>query len=75
MYKHIVLIWLLITAQSYADTAPHKIIYLISPPRSLSTLFLRMMHNRGDFLVMNEPAQYASVKNVHPQFAQTHHIS
>ena len=33
-----------------------KIIYLISTPRSLSTAFLRMMHARGDCIVMNEPS-------------------
>jgi len=37
----------------------HKIIYLISPPRSMSTMFLRMMENRGDFLVRNEPFTFA----------------
>ena len=33
----------------------HKIVYLISGPRSLSTVFLRMMESRGDFIVFNEP--------------------
>ncbi len=33
----------------------NKIIYLISPPRSLSIAFLRMMHARGDFKIMHEP--------------------
>lgn len=34
----------------------NKIIYLISPPRSLSVAFLRMMEARGDFKIMHEPA-------------------
>ena len=34
---------------------PHKIVFLISPPRSLSTGFLRMMEARGDFTVYHEP--------------------
>ncbi len=38
---------------------PHKIIYLVSAPRSLSTAFLRMMDARGDFTVINEPSWYA----------------
>ncbi len=33
----------------------NKIIYLISPPRSLSVAFLRMMYARGDFKIMHEP--------------------
>ena len=34
----------------------NKIVYMISPPRSLSVAFLRMMEARGDFSVMNEPS-------------------
>ena len=34
----------------------HKMIFLIAPPRSLSTAFLRMMQARGDFQIFNEPA-------------------
>ena len=34
----------------------NKIVYLISPPRSLSTAFLRMIQARGDFDAMNEPS-------------------
>jgi len=33
----------------------YKIVYLNSGPRSLSTVFLRMMESRGDFTVFNEP--------------------
>lgn len=39
--------------------AAHKIIYLISPPRSLSVAFLRMMEARKDFAIMHEPSQWA----------------
>ncbi len=31
--------------------AHHKILYLISTPRSLSTVFLRAMHARGDMSI------------------------
>ncbi|MBS0606670.1 MAG: hypothetical protein AB7H48_08400 [Parachlamydiales bacterium] len=33
----------------------HKIVYLVSPPRSLSVGFLRMMQARGDFKIYHEP--------------------
>jgi hypothetical protein len=37
-------------------TAAHgQIIFLVSPPRSLSTAFLRMMEARQDFILFNEP--------------------
>ncbi len=35
--------------------AHHKILYLISTPRSLSTIFLRAMHARDDMSIFNEP--------------------
>jgi hypothetical protein len=41
--------------------AQHKIIYLISPPRTLSTVFLRWIQARGDMAVYNEPSQYAFI--------------
>lgn len=34
----------------------HKIVYLVSPPRSLSVAFLRMMQARGDFTIFHEPS-------------------
>ncbi len=37
----------------------NKIIYLISPPRSLSVAFLRMIAARGDFTILHEPSQWA----------------
>lgn len=40
-----------------------KIIYLISTPRSCSTVCLRMMEASGEFLVMNEPAIYPFIKS------------
>lgn len=36
--------------------ARNKIIFLVAPPRSLSTAVLRMMGARDDVIVMNEPA-------------------
>lgn len=41
----------------------HKIVYLISPPRSLSVAFMRMIQARGDFTIFHEPSQYAYCKN------------
>ena len=38
------------------DVLNHKIIYLISPPRSLSVALLRAMYERGDFQVISEPS-------------------
>lgn len=37
------------------NSAKNKIIFLVAPPRSLSTAFLRMMEARQDFKIMNEP--------------------
>jgi Sulfotransferase domain len=39
--------------------APHKIVYLVSPPRSLSVSLARMFHARGDFTVFIEPSMFA----------------
>lgn len=50
----------------------NKIVYMVSPPRSLSTVFTSMMHHRGDFAIMHEPSQYAFTKEVYPTFAKTH---
>lgn len=58
IYKRIKLLSLIIFIFSSAS-AQNKIIYFISPPRSLSVAFLRMMQARGDFLIMHEPSQYA----------------
>jgi len=44
-------------------SSKNKIIYLISPPRSLSVAFLRMMEARGDFHIMHEPSVWAY--NIH----------
>lgn len=33
--------------------------WLIIPTRTLSTVFLRAMHARGDMIIFNEPAQYS----------------
>lgn len=44
----------------------HKKIFLIGPPRSLSTAFLRMMSERGDFTIINEPACCVFNKHHYP---------
>ena len=44
----------------------NKIVYLISPPRSLSVAFLRMMQARGDFSIMHEPSQSVLFARTHP---------
>lgn len=40
----------------YPQELPHKIIWLVSPPRSLSTALTRSVYARGDFQVMIEPS-------------------
>lgn len=42
---------------SQKSNTAHKIVYLISPPRSLSVAFMRMMAARGDFAIIHEPSQ------------------
>lgn len=39
--------------------AEEKIIYMISPPRTCSVVFTRMLHARGDFEIYHEPTLYA----------------
>ncbi|MBS0648939.1 MAG: hypothetical protein JSS10_06935 [Verrucomicrobia bacterium] len=43
----------------FAADPTHKIVYMISPPRSLSVAFTRMIQARGDFTIFHEPSQYA----------------
>jgi len=43
---------------------------MISPPRSLSVDFLRMMEARGDFAVFQEPSQKAYDLLYYPELAQ-----
>ncbi len=49
------LILILLAFHSFAEAHLGKIIYLISTPRSCSTIFTRMIHARGDYMIMNEP--------------------
>lgn len=49
--------------------ADNKIVYLIAPPRSLSTVFLHMMSMRPDFEVLNEPSQHFYIKKHRPETA------
>jgi len=51
------------------ETRPHKIIYLVSGPRSLSVAFTRMMYARGDFEIFHEPSLYAYTSARYPEFA------
>jgi hypothetical protein len=46
--------------------ANNKIIFLVAPPRSLSTAMLRMMGERNDLIVMNEPACCVYNQNHYP---------
>lgn len=48
--------WLIIFMMYVPYIQASKIIYLISPPRSLSVAFLRMMQARKDFEVFEEPS-------------------
>lgn len=52
----------------------HKIIYFVSPPRSLSTAFMRMMQARGDFCIMHEPSQLVFNLKYSPQVAKEWYI-
>lgn len=54
--------------------AENHIIFLISPPRSLSTAFLRMMYARGDFTVLNEPFIAYYDQKYHPKFAEENYL-
>lgn len=47
----------------------NKIVYLISPARSSSVAFLRMMQARGDFKIIHEPSQFAYIST--PTFNNT----
>lgn len=49
----------------------NKIIYLISPPRSMSVAFTRMMQERGDFEIYHEPSQCAYDKLYYPELTAT----
>ena len=48
-------LFLILLSSFYIQLNAHKMIILVSTPRSLSTVFLRMMENRGDFTIFNEP--------------------
>jgi hypothetical protein len=71
--KHLIrisLIALYMVCNTSELVAVNKIIYLISPPRSLSVAFLRMMQARGDFEVMHEPSQCAWAVSAAPDLAE-----
>lgn len=58
MKRPLLLLLLTLTLPNFIVTqdtqAEHPIVILISPPRSCSTAFLRMMHARGDFVCLHE---------------------
>lgn len=64
----VLLLSFLLTTTSYCT---HKIVYLVSPPRSLSVAFLRMMQTRGDFSIMHEPSQLAFNRLHSPELVQS----
>lgn len=49
----------------------NKIIYFISPPRSLSVAFLRHIQARGDFSIMHEPSQLIFNRAHSPELVQS----
>lgn len=61
--KFIIFNLFLLVGSSNCVLAENKIVYLISPPRSLSTAFLRMIEGRGDFIIINEPSVRIMEKN------------
>lgn len=54
----------------FAEDVHFPIIYLISPPRSLSTAFTHMIQERGDFEIFHEPSMYAYDKIHYPEYAK-----
>ncbi len=63
--KHVLLSLLLLFSGLYCSE--NKIIYLISPPRSMSVAFTRMMQERGDFEIFHEPSMYAYDRIHYPE--------
>ncbi len=59
MQKQQKLLFTILLSFFWNSGAAHKIIYLICPPRSCSTAFLRHMEARKDFEIINEPSWYA----------------
>lgn len=52
-----------------AEELPERIVFLISPPRSMSAACARMMQARGDFEVFHEPFHLSYVCQFHPYHA------
>jgi hypothetical protein len=55
----------------FAQDTTEKIVFLISPPRSMSAAFARMMHARGDFEVFHEPFHLPYARKFAPEYATT----
>lgn len=64
MYYKSILLTIVMMSMSQVE-ANYKKVILISTPRSLSTVFLRMMEARGDFKVFNEPGMAAFHRQKH----------
>lgn len=73
MQQELAIFIMLFCGKAYSEN--HKIVYLISSPRSLSTLFLRMMYERGDFEIFSEPSQYAFNRLTWPQVVGNHNVN
>ncbi len=67
----ILIVLLLFLHQGYASESPiqPKKVWFFSPPRSLSTAFLRMIQSRGDFQIIHEPLTYAYKIIHHPEWS------
>ncbi len=55
MYKYISAIVCFLSLRVWGEES-HKVVFLVSPPRSLSVGFTRMIQERGDFKIFLEPA-------------------
>ncbi len=64
-------IWIFFSMSASLFSATQKIVYFISPPRSMSVAFTRMMEARGDFAIFHEPSQYAYDLIYLPEFTAT----
>jgi hypothetical protein len=61
---------LLLLFMQTALFAESKIVYLISPPRSGSVAFLRMMEARHDFAIFHEPSQWVFNSKYYPDLTR-----
>ncbi len=69
-YCLLLLLSLVFEGSAQEKAVPNKLIVLISTPRSLSSIFYRMMEARNDCVVLSEPGVDAYTLVHTPQFAQ-----